>query len=137
MAGDRLMRVARSVLHEDTFELMVAPAIADLQIDVSPAGYAAACSSLAGALAEDFRLDLRAIAEDAGMMASLMAIQASYYACMLTLLVAHMSATDALTMLMLGRSQPFLIALSLLVTVSAIPTIACFWPPRRVRDADP
>jgi hypothetical protein len=59
--------VARSVLHEDTYELRVAPAIADLQIDATPAAYAAAWSSLAGACAEDFWLDVRAVAEDAAM----------------------------------------------------------------------
>ena len=137
MAGDQLMRLARLVLHDDTFELMVAPAIADLQFDSTPAAYATAWCSLAGALAEDFWLDARALAEDAGMMATLMVIQASYYACMLTLLVAHISVTDAFAMLASGYSQPFIIAVAVLVTVSAVPTIVCFWPPRRVRETDP
>jgi len=137
MAGDGLIRVARSVLHEDTFELMVAPAIADLQIDATPAAYAAAWSSLAGACAEDFWLDVRAVAEDAAMLGVLMGIQASYYACMLMLLAAHISVTDAVGMLLSGPGQPFLLAVSLLVTVSAVPTLVCFWPPRRVRESDP
>jgi hypothetical protein len=133
MVGAWLIRIARALLHEDTFELMVAPAIADLQCAPSASGYSAAWASLAGALGEDVGGDLRYLADDIGMLMTLIIIQASYYSGMLLLLVAGMTTDQMVASLEGGGMRSLSAALLFVFTLSALPTMFCFWPPRRAR----
>lgn len=134
MTGDLLAGAGRVLLHEDTFELMVAPAIADLQREPTPGGYAAVGATLAGAFVDDFCGDLRLVIDDIGTLATLVIIQAGYYSAMLVLLVAHMRTPEALQIVAAGAPPEFFIALFLIFTISTLPTLLCFWPPRRVRE---
>ena len=131
MTGDLLAGIGRVILHEDTFELMAAPAIADLQLEPTAGAYAAACLSLLGGFADDFRGDIRLVVDDLPMLATLAGIQAGYYSCMLMLLVAHMRTPEALQLVAAGAPPQFFIALFLIFTISTLPTLLCFWPSRR------
>ncbi len=136
MTGDLLTRITRALLHEDTFELMVAPAIADLQLEPTPAGYAAVGRSAVGALCYDIDGDLRLVCDDIGMLATLVLIQASYYSGMLLLLVARMNAKEALEHM--ATFAPQLVAAILFILgLSLFPTLLCFWPARRTGPHDP
>lgn len=131
MTGDLLARIGRVILHEDTFELMAAPAIADLQLEPSAGAYAAVWSSLLGGFADDFWGDIRLVVDDFPTLATLVGIQAGYYSCMLMLLVAHMRTPEALRLVAGGAPPQFFIALFLIFTISTLPTLLCFWPSRR------
>jgi hypothetical protein len=133
MTGGWLTDIARVLLHEDTFDLMVAPAIADLQFDTTPAAYVTVWTSLAGALGDDFVGDVRFVTEDIGTVLGLVIIQASYYTSMLLLLVAGMSARDIFESLANGVTLQLVAAAVLVFGASTIPTLLCCWPPRRVR----
>lgn len=134
MAGTWLIAIARVLLHDDTFELMVAPAIADLQRAPTADAYAAVWSSLAGALTDDFGGDIRHVREDIGTLMSLIVIQASYYSGMLLLLVAGMTTTQVVDSLATGGTRMLSAAIVFVFALSALPTVLCFWPPRRVRE---
>jgi hypothetical protein len=135
MTGARLIRLGRRLLHHDTFELFVAPAIADLQYAPPPAAHTAAWRSLAGALREDLAGDLRfLVTGDLGLMLGLIAMQSCYYGGMLLLLVAHMRTVDALDQLAHGGAPRLLATVLSLIGASAVPTLLCFWPPRRTAD---
>jgi hypothetical protein len=136
MRGEWLIRLGKALLHEDTFELMVAPAIADLQVDGTTAAYVAVWYSLTCAWWTDFDGDVRLVFDDAGMLGGLVAIQASYYSGMLLLLAAGMSARDAIIAVLSGDSPQFVAALSLILIASTVPTLLCFWPPRRELSPD-
>lgn len=135
MPGDWLLWIARQLLHEDTFELLVAPALADLQVDDCAGAYAAVLVSLAYACSVDTRHDVRGLADDAGTLVAIFTIQAAYYAGMLTLLAAGVRARDAITILLDGGTPQFFAALMVVVLLSVVPTLLCFWPPRRVRES--
>ncbi len=110
---------------------MVAPAIADLQFQPTPAAYSAVWSSGFGAFCYDLDGDLRFVLDDIGMLATLVLIQASYYSAMLLLLVARMSAREALERLSTGAAPQVVAAVIFIVGLSLIPTLLCFWPARR------
>jgi hypothetical protein len=135
MPGDWLQWAARRLLHEDTFDLLVAPALADLQVDECAGAYAAVFVSLAYASCVDTRHDLLELADDAGTLVAIFTIQAAYYAGMLTLLAAGVRARDAITILLAGGTPQFFAALTVVVLLSVVPTLLCFWPPRRVRES--
>jgi hypothetical protein len=134
MAGAGLIRIARLLLHEDTFELMVAPAIADLQCAPTASAYAAVWTSMAGALTDDFSGDIRYVCEDITTLMGLIVIQASYYSGMLLLLVAGMTTTQIAESLATGGARTLSAAIVFVLALSALPTMLCFWPPRRVRE---
>lgn len=136
MHGGWLIRIGRTLLHEDTFELMVAPAIADLQVEGSAAAYVAVWYSLICAWGADFDGDARLVFDDAGMLGGLVAIQASYYSCMLMLLAAGVNARDAIATVLSGDSPQFVAAVALVFIASTVPTLLCFWPPRRELSPD-
>lgn len=137
-SGAWLAAVTRRLLHGDTFDLIVSPAIADLQFEVpggGPAaqvrGYVAVWVALAGALWYDFDTDLQVVLDDVVTLLALFAIQASYYACMLTLLVAGMTTEQVFAHLARGVSPIAVVVIAGLFAASAIPTLLCFWPARR------
>ena len=116
MRGTRLASLARRLLHEDTFDLVVSPAIADLQFEER--GYAGVWVALAGACARDVGGDLRLLLDDAGMFAALIGIEAGYFAGMLTLMGS----------LTAGVAPHILLAV---VALCGVGTLACFWPEKR------
>jgi hypothetical protein len=116
MRGDRLSPLARRLLHQDTFDLVVSPAIADLQFEGR--GYGAVWIALGGALVRDVGSDVRTLCEDGPMLAALIAIQTTYFAGMLILMGA-----------LRGAEAPAILA-TLLALCSAGTTIL-FWPQKR------
>jgi hypothetical protein len=134
MRGAWLLSLARTLLHEDTFELLVEPAIADLQADGSIHAYAPVWISLVYAWCVDFEGDVRLILDDAAMLATLIGIQAAYYSSVLLLLVTGKRGKDALAMFVNGEHPEYLIAIAAIVALSALPTLLCYWPPRRIHE---
>ena len=134
MPGEWVMACARRILHEDTFDLLVAPALADLQADHCAGAYGAVLFSFAYACCVDTQRDVRTLRDEAGTLAALFAIQASYYAGMLMLLAAGMRARDAVAILLAGGSPQFFAAVTVVILLSIVPTLLCFWPPRRARE---
>ena len=135
MTGTRLTRVFRALLHHDTFELFVAPAIADLQHSPTTTAYAVVWTSLLGAVSQDIAGDVDYVMNDVGLMLGLVAMQTCYYGGMLLLLVAHVRADEVIEQLANGGSVRLTATLIGVVTASAIPTLLCFWPPRRTLEA--
>jgi hypothetical protein len=134
MTGDRLHALLRALLHEDTYALCVAPAIADLQHAPSPHAYAAVWTSFAGALYDDFAGDVDYLLNDIGLMLALVAMQSCYYGGMLLLLVAHIRADQMLERLARGGGTIVTATALAVVLASLVPTLLCFWPPRRTLD---
>ena len=116
MRGVWLSSLARRLLHDDTFSLIVSPAIADLQFEER--GHAAVWVAIAGALWHDFAGDLRLLCDDAAMLARLVGIQASYFTGMLGMMGGMHKAT-----------APFV--LLTLITLCAVGTVLLFWPEKR------
>src|SRR5262245_36307632 len=102
MAGELLTRMLRGVLHHNTFELFVSPAIADLQRCPSTAAYLAVWSSLGGAVVEDLILDAQLLVDEIGLMLGLIAMQTCYYGGMLLLLVADVRGDQIMARLSQG-----------------------------------
>jgi hypothetical protein len=125
MPGDWLVLVTRRLLHDDTFELVVSPAIADLQFESRPAGtpplsaYLAVWLTLAGALLLDLDRDVRDVIDQGTTFASLALVQTSYYLGMLALVFDGMSRSASLTLVLC------------VVAASTMSTTALFWPDRR------
>lgn len=134
--GAWLTPVARAILHRDSFDLMVSPAIADLQVDPGMAAYAAVWTSLAGALADDVAGDLRLVLEDIEMLLTLVLIQACYYAGMLLLLVVDMDARELWSSVVSGPAPMLVLTALLVAAISIVPTVLCFWPSRRSDSVD-
>jgi hypothetical protein len=117
---------ARWILREDTFELVVAPAIADLQFEaptVTGAArirlYPAIWVALVGALCIDAERDVRVLIANGSTLLALAFLQGCYYTAMLTLVLDSLSA-------------PASVALVLsLFGVSTVSTAVLFWPSRR------
>ena len=125
MPGDWLTRVTRRLLHDDTFELIVSPAIADLQFESSSLGtpparaYLAVWIALAGGLVLDLDHDIRDIIDEGTTFATLALVQSSYYLAMLALVFDGMSRSASLTLALC------------VIAVSTMSTTALFWPDRR------
>jgi len=135
MTGTWLTRVLRNSLHEDTFDLFVAPAIADLQHSRTLAAYAVVWTSLVGALSQDLASDIEHVMNDLTLMLGLVAMQVCYYGGMMLLLVAHVRADEALHRLVNGGGTQVTVTVIGVVLASSVPTLICFWPPRRTLGA--
>jgi hypothetical protein len=125
----RVMMFARRVFREDTLALMVYPAIADLQFEGATGsmatlvrGYAALARALYGGLVHDFCADLRVLCDDAPDLLRAVAMQACYYAMMLTL-------ASGAGFRRLSDLECVMIAI-VIVALSVIPALVCFWPDR-------
>jgi hypothetical protein len=129
MAGAWIAAVAQRLLHAGTFELIVSPAVADLQFeapDATPArrllGYAGLCAALGGAVRRDLRTDLHDLLDDAPSLAAVILVQMCYYTCLLALVNA--------------LPRPYLLAtLASISVLAAVQTLVCFWPARRSSSA--
>jgi hypothetical protein len=133
MRGDWFTSLARPIFHRDTFELVVSPAIADLQFEPrSGRGYAGVWMALGGAMWRDLRSDLRILSGDAGTLGTLVVMQACYYTCLLALMsgltTSGLTAIDAFDRLRSGAAVFFAV---LIASLSTVPTLLCFWPARR------
>lgn len=137
MAGNWMVRIGRRLLHADTFEMMLSPAIADFQFETTtrsaagPGDYCAVFRALLGALWFDISGDLLALKNDADMIALLTVLQTSYYTFMLVLLSGLGTGTLAAIDIdsgLLSRALSYVAALSVACLLTSS---ACFWPPRR------
>lgn len=127
MRGLRATRIGRRLLREQTFELMVSPAIADLQFEsdragVRPAAYSAVAAGLVGGFVEDMRLDLAELATDLPGLLQIVAVQTCYYTTMLTLIGG--AAFKQLS------GPHFLFLGTLILSLSTVSTLVCYWPKR-------
>ncbi len=139
MRGDWLTTVARAMMHDDTFDAIVSPAIADLQFEAPAAGYVCSARGYAGvwvavtgAVRRDLARDLRVLSDDAATLTSLVFMQACYYTCLLTLMsgltTSGLTAVHAFDRI---SGEAALIFVCIIVGLSTIPTLLCFWPARR------
>jgi hypothetical protein len=131
--GDWLTSLARPIFHRETFELVVSPAIADLQFEQrSTGGYVAVWIAVGGAVWRDLRSDLRILSDDVGTLGALVVMQACYYTCLLTLMsgltTSGLTAVDAFERVSGGAAMFFA---ALITGLSVVPTLLCFWPARR------
>ncbi len=131
MTGDCMGRLMRGVLHEDTFELFVSPAIADLQLSPTRASYLVVWTSFLGALGHDVTGDIDHVMHDIGLMVGLVAMQTCYYCGLLLVLVAHIRVDQMLGRLADGGGLLVAAAVLGVILASSVPTLLCFWPPRR------
>jgi hypothetical protein len=137
MPGAWITAVARQVLDVQTFELIVSPAVADLQFESATSrrmdrvrGYLAVLVACLGAFGHDLLIDLKLLHDDAPTLIRVVLMQVAYYSSMLTILFAGMSAREAVGALFTESTQIW-IALAIIVALSALPTLVCFWPARR------
>ena len=119
---DRIESLSARFLSDRTHELIVAPAIADLQYDTGKdAGVQARFSvvlALAGAVYEELTSDLRLL-----KLAGLGLIPALYYAFLLVLVVPEAGT------LVTRHWGPFALAVGIAV-LSFGPVLVCCWPER-------
>ena len=137
MPGTWMARVGLRLLHRDTFEMMLSPAIADFQFEtttrsaVRPADYCAVFRALLGALWFDVSSDLLALKSDVEMIALLTLLQTSYYTFMLVLLSGLGTGTLAALEMdtdVITRALSYVAGVSVACLLTSS---ACFWPPRR------
>ena len=126
MTGWWLARILQSFVHGDTFELTVAPAIADLQFEAPTAawparvdGYVAVGRAVVGGLLHDLCLDTRSVAADAPLLARVACIQAGYHCAILSVIMDLLSFRSTL-LLVVG-----------IFGMSLCGTVLCFWPARQ------
>jgi hypothetical protein len=143
MRGTWLAQLGQRYLHGETFALVVAPAIADMQFE-SPAGcmrqaqhYVAIWKAFAGALCCDALADAQSLRDDLPTLATLTLVQFSYYAFFLLLLsgfgTGPVSSNHADQTTVLHAAS----YVTAVVLFCMIPTAACFWPSRRTHQAHP
>jgi hypothetical protein len=125
---DTIMALSDRFLREQTFELVVAPAIADLQYDQHTSGgrhqlrnSAAVVSALAWGLYEE-------VTNDTSVLTFLMLvlIPACYYTGLILACAPDGAKLFSTTEQRLGIS-------ALIAALSFGPAIACYWPERRPR----
>jgi hypothetical protein len=132
--GGWLTAAARRLFHEETFELVVSPAIADFQFEPASArGYVAVSAAFAGAACRDFAADVRTLSGDAGTLGGLVFMQACYYTCLLMLMSGLMtSGVSAVERVQRIPGSAAIVFVLLIAGLSTVPTLFCFWPARRV-----
>ena len=143
MPGSWMARVGLRLLHRDTFDMMLSPAIADFQFETAtrsaaqPADYCAVFRAMLGALWFDVSGDLLALKGDADMIALLTLLQTSYYTFMLVLLSGLGTGTLAALEMdggLVTRAVSYVAALS---AACLLTSSACYWPPRRTCQSQP
>jgi hypothetical protein len=126
MSGAWLASFASHLVDDETFERVVSPAIADLQLEAADGrfltrarGYAGVWRAIAGGWCVSVERDLRTLREDAWILAGVSLIQAAYYVSMLMVALAG-----------LGTARAMLSGL-VVATLSTTVTLLVFWPSRR------
>jgi hypothetical protein len=108
-------------LSDRTFELVVAPALADLEFDPGRKPFArllnrvAVVRAVLGGLADECK-------RDTGTFVLLTLVPTAYYLCLLTL------CFDAVK-----TWRGFLSLTAMVVAMSCVPVLVCFWPSRHRR----
>ncbi len=117
---DRIIAFGERFLSNRTFELVVAPAVADLQFEQCVGRFSRTASRLAviRAVAGGLRDDA---AREVGSFIALMLLPACYYIFMLIICFDFLS---------ISLSTGFVIAAMLILALSIGPVMACFWPER-------
>jgi len=121
----RVIAFSERFLSDHMFQLVVAPALADLEFDpgrtpsVRLANHLAVIKAVAGGLAHELK-------RDSGIFVVLTLVPTCYYLCLLTVCLDFFS-TWAKGLAVTG----------LIAAVSVVPVIACFWPATPpMRDGD-
>ena len=121
----RVIAFSERFVSGHTFELVVAPALADLEFDPGRTKLARFANRLAvvKALAGGLGCELK---RDSGIFVGLTMVPTCYYLCLMTVCL------DAFPTVAKGLTVAGLIA-----ALSLLPVMACFWPARRsMRDSD-
>lgn len=132
MRGDRLAKFGGRVLQTQTFELIAAPAIADLQFEAAAGGFWRICRGYGGA----WRALFAAVAHDSlealPTFAVLVLLQACYYTALLTFIGGLTGVFDlrvALPTFLAGLTSLQLFSIvSVIALLSIVPVAACYWP---------
>jgi hypothetical protein len=116
----RIVAFAERFLSDRTFELVVAPALADLEFesDAGPRRRAENQRAVLRAVAGGLRDDL---ARAAGGFVSLMLLPAAYYIFLMVILFDFFSIEIA---------GAFFVVAALILGLSVAPVAVCFWPER-------
>ena len=127
MRGTWIAGAARRFFREDTFALIVSPAVADLQCECESGdaitafrGYVGISRAIAGGLFHDLRTDVELLSRDATDLLQILAMQVCYYGALLTLVGGAAFGE-------LSHGGLILIG-STVVSLALIPTLICFWP---------
>ena len=117
MLADRMVRISQRFLSTRSFELIVAPALADLEFEehgMTAGGLIAVCRAFAGAVVDDVTNDIG----QAAFFMGLALIPACYYAFLFLLCVPMRVTLDSTTLALAG----------IVVLLSVSPAVACYWP---------
>ena len=117
MLVDRIANVSERFLSTRSFELIVTPALADLEFEshgVTTGGVLAVCRAVVGAIVEDITHDIG----QAAVFMGLALIPAFYYAFLVLLCVPVRVTLDATTLALAA----------IVVVLSVSPAVACYWP---------
>ena len=132
---DTITGLSDRFLRERTFDLIVAPAIADMQFDEAAGdrlrharGRLAVLAAFAWGLYEDLTNDSGALT-----FAALTLVPAAYYSALAVFVLrlgpAHPTDLPFLT----SRASEVLVIVSVIAVLSLGPVTACYWPERRPR----
>ncbi len=126
----RVTAFAERFLSDRSFDLIVAPALADFDYDGSASGgiaqYVAVLRAVAGAVYEDI-----AASSAATTFLALTLIPAAYYTFFFVLCVPEGFRTVA------SNRSVGLLLVALTAIASMVPVVICFWPERRVSSRPP
>jgi hypothetical protein len=116
----RMTAFAERFLSERTFQLVVAPALADLEFerDAGPLRRAENRTAVLRAIAGGVRDD---VARDCGSFLALMLLPAGYYIFLLVICFDFFS---------ISLSTDFLAVAAVILVLSVGPALVCFWPER-------
>jgi hypothetical protein len=122
---DRIVAFSERFLSDRTFELVVAPALADLEFDPGRnpvsrmVNRVAVVRAVLGGLAHELK-------RDTGTFVMLTLMPTAYYLCLLTLCFDAVKTWSG-----------FFSLAAMVVAMSCVPVLVCFWPSRhRVRVSD-
>jgi hypothetical protein len=106
-------------LSDRTFELVIAPSLADLQFDLDAGGRHRVASRLAvlKAVAGGLRLE---VWRDSGTLFKVALLSACYYSFPLAVGIRYFKTWPE-----------FFVAITFVLALSLVPVLVCFWPERR------
>jgi hypothetical protein len=115
----RILAFSERFLSDRTFELVVAPALADLEFDPGRMPFARAINRLAvlRAVLGGFVHDVK---RDSGTFLLLMLVPSCYYLSLLTVCLDAVKTWSG-----------FLSLAAMVIALSTAPVLVCFWPSRR------